>query len=140
MRSMRKFRIKRSDTGSVVYAAGCVAAAVASGLIYVWLVVQTQVGNNQILELENQRAALHRENARLSIEISRQSGQEEIAPIAMNSLRLSYPMVGQIVAVIEPSDSPAINTVATVAASTPRGKGVRVAPVAAIPAIPIGKR
>lgn len=140
MRPIRKFRIQRSDMGAVVFAAGCVAAAVASGLVYVWLVIQTQDGNKQLLELENRRGTLRRENARLSIEISRQSGQEEIGPIAMKSLRLSYPMVGQIVAVIEPPDSPVINGLATVAAVTPHTKGVRVVPVAAVPAMPTGKR
>lgn len=140
MRPIRKFRIQRSGTGAVVFAAGCVAAAVASGLIYVWLVIQTQDGKDSILDLENRRSTLRRENARLTIEISRQSRQEEIAPIAMNALRLSYPMVGQIVAVVEPADAPVIHTMATAAATTPQGKGSRVAPVAAMPAIPIGKR
>lgn len=120
----------------VFIATGMIGAAVACALIYTWQVVQTQDLKRSILELEQRKIALIRENARLMVEITRQSGQEEIAPVAMQSLRLDYPMIGQIVAISEPASPVARVTFPGEKLSAVSKDRTRINPVAAVPLAP----
>lgn len=136
MRPISKVRMHRSGMETVVVVTGMIGAAVACALIYIWQVVQTQDLKRNILELEQRKGALIRENARLTVEINRQSGQEEIAPVAMQALRLDYPMIGQIVAISEPMAPSARVAVSEQALSASTKGRTRINPVAAVPLAP----
>jgi hypothetical protein len=126
--------------GQIIRWAGRVGVLVALGLFYVWQQVQTRDLERDILRLEERKAVLAYENARLLVDISRQSGQEEVAPVAMSMLNLDYPMVGQVIVLSEKQAEIAGTTRLDLAVRAKPEKAKSVTPIAAMPMGPVGKR
>ncbi|MBM3263012.1 MAG: hypothetical protein FJY97_06240 [candidate division Zixibacteria bacterium] len=138
MRPIRKIRIQHSGVNRVTVAVGGVAVMVGLTLGYLGQVVQMYDLKRDIFLLEQRKKELFRENAHLIVEINRQSGQDEIAPVAMNTLRLEYPMVGQVVAISE-TPAPVASATASerTALSLPSAR-THINPVASVPLAPSG--
>lgn len=98
MKSLRKIKGDRTGLEQLVKWIGVVAIVVSLGLIYVWQQIQTRDLKRDILDLEEQKLLLIKENSRLSVQVSRLSGEEAVKNRARELFALHYPAVGQVVA------------------------------------------
>ena len=98
MKSLRKIQGDRTGLEQLVKWVGLVGLVVMLGLIYVWQQVQTRDLKRDILQFEQRRVLLIKENSILSVKVSRLSDQVAVKAKAMDMFALSYPAVGQVVA------------------------------------------
>lgn len=98
MKSLRKIRGDRTGLEQLVKWVGVVGIVVLLGLLYVWQQIQTRDLKQDLLQLEERKILLIKENSRLQVQVSHLSDQEAIAPKAKDLFALNYPVVGQVVA------------------------------------------
>ena len=108
MKSLRRIRGDRTGIEQLVKWVGVVGLVVSLGLLYVWQQIQTRDLKLDILQLEERKDRLVKENSSLQVHVLHLSDQETIEPQAKTLFSLNHPAVGQIVAMNTGNPSPSV--------------------------------